>query len=521
MKQGKDFRIVKKIVLVSLLLAAVFTFLLDNNYQTQAFQEEITFNNQVVRIFQRNCQVCHHPGDIAPFSLMTYSESRPWARSIQEKVVLREMPPWKPVDGCGDFEGSRRMTDEEISTISQWVERGSPEGAASDLPEPLTFASSWPLGQPDAVLRPDADYTVKPGQDIYRCFTMPTTELRGERFLSAIDIKPVNRAVVHHVILYLDETGVSKQLDDADPGPGYTSFGGPGFPTTGALGGWAPGARARFEPDGNGWRVPAGARIVAQVHYHPLGDQASTDRTEIGLYFARQPVKKEIRVLFLGNESFAIPAGDSRYKVSASATVPPGLGAHALAIFPHMHLLGREIRVEAAYPDGATRCLVDIGDWSFNWQGFYYYKEPAALPPGTRLSLTSYYDNSANNPRNPNSPPKVVRFGEQTTDEMCIAALTFTLDSESRSLSAPEITNVSVDAREKLIIAGRGFTNGADIEINGQRVADSLNHKKKKKASKQLTSSRDWKSLVPPGTQVSITVLSTDGVRSSARVFAR
>src|SRR5215468_12434356 len=294
---------IKRVVL-SLIIAASLSLVCSGLGKTR--QDPITFNNQVVRIFQRNCQVCHHPGDIAPFSLMTYRDARPWARSIQQKVVTRQMPPWKPATGCGDFAGERRLSDDEISLISQWVDAGSPEGNAADLPDPSNFPDGWTLGTPDVIVQPDQDYSINPGNDIYRCFSIPTS-LRGDRYISAVDIRPGNRKIVHHVIIYLDTNGESKQLDDADPGPGYTSFGGPGFNAAGTLGGWAPGTRSRFEPAGNAWFLPKNARVVIQVHYHPTGSSVETDRTQVGLYYARDVVRKDIQVLPLVNTSFTIP----------------------------------------------------------------------------------------------------------------------------------------------------------------------------------------------------------------------
>ncbi|HXG94760.1 MAG TPA: ascorbate-dependent monooxygenase [Blastocatellia bacterium] len=504
-----------------LFIAAAFGFVAFNaRTMSAAAADAPTFSNEVVRIFQRNCQVCHHAGDIAPFSLMSYQEARPYASRIKEKTASREMPPWKPVPGCGEFEGERRLTDEEIDTVARWVNAGAPEGNSSDLPEPLRFDGGWTIGQPDLVLQPDADYTVKPGNDVYRCFSIPT-DLRGDRYVSAVEIKPGNREVVHHVIIYLDTTGESKRLDDADPEPGYTSFGGPGFAATGTLGGWAPGARARYEPDGNGWLLPKDARVVIQVHYHPHTADSETDRTQIGLYFARKPIVKDIQVLPLINTNFSIPAGDPHYRVTALAIIPPGANAHILGIAPHMHLLGREMNVEARLPNGTTECLINIDDWDFHWQGVYYYKEPVAITPFTQLSLTAYYDNSVNNPRNPNYPPKTVTWGEQTTDEMCIAFFLFTLDGLNHTPSLPQLNDVSVDTNGRLIVSGRGFSAGADILIDGERVRDTVNHKKKKKAEKQLISKEDWQRLAPPGKQVMVSVLNTDGVTTATLSFMR
>jgi hypothetical protein len=477
-----------------------------------------TFSNEVVRIFQQNCQTCHHAGDIAPFSLMTYREARPWARAIQEKVITREMPPWKAAAGCGTFDNERRLSDEEIATLSRWVDAGSPEGDPGVLPAPLNFSGEWTLGEPDLVLQPDEDYTTKPGKDDYRCFTLPTN-LRGDRFVQAVDIKPGNRNVVHHVILYLDDTGVSVDLDAKDPGPGYTSFGGPGFTTTGTLGGWAPGERGRFVPDGVAWKIKAGARVVAQVHYHPR-DVAEKDRTQIGIYYSRKPVKKELGVVPIINTSFTIPAGNPNYQVSAAFPVPPGFDAHAIGIAPHMHLLGKKMKVEARSLN-QTDCLIDVQNWNFNWQGVYYFKDAVPLKALSLLSLNASFDNSPNNPYNPNDPPKAVRWGEQTTDEMCIAFILYTLDSENLAPSTPEISDLSIEPDGRLLVLGRGFSTGADIEINGVRLNDSRNNKKAKKASKQLYSSDDWKALLPAGGRVTITVLNTDGVHSAGVSFTR
>jgi len=180
-----------------------------------------TFNKEVVRLLQKNCQSCHHPGDIAPFSMMTYKETRPWAKAIREQVITRQMPPWKPVPGCGSFLDARQLTDDEIAMIRDWVDAGAPEGDPADLPPANNFPDGWPLGEPDLILTSDDVYTPPTSSDLYRCFTVPTS-LRGDRYVSAIDVRPGNRKIVHHVIAYIDTTGISAELDAKDPGPGYT-----------------------------------------------------------------------------------------------------------------------------------------------------------------------------------------------------------------------------------------------------------------------------------------------------------
>jgi hypothetical protein len=392
-----------------------------------------TFNREVVRIFQQNCQSCHHPGDIAPFSLMTYADAFPYRLQIKLMTQSREMPPWKATAGCGEFDAARVLSTSDIETIKQWVDGGAPEGSKADMPPALQFTSSWTLGQPDMVLSSPEPYTPPATGDIYRCFTLPTN-LPADSYVSAIDIHPGDRETVHHVIAYIDTTGDSVALDEKDPGPGYTSFGGPGFAIVNAnaatLGGWVPGARPFTLPDGIAYSLPANSRVVLQVHYHPHHGQPLPDRTEIGIYFAKKKPKQLLRILPVINQTFTIPPNNANYEVKASFPIPVPVDTHLWIVAPHMHLLGRKMKVEATLPNGSKQCLINIDDWDFNWQGMYLYKGGLAMPAFTRYSLTAYYDNSDGNFRNPNSPPKAVSWGEQTTDEMCIAFLGITFDAE-------------------------------------------------------------------------------------------
>jgi mono/diheme cytochrome c family protein len=387
-----------------------------------------TFDREVVRIFQQNCQTCHHPGDIAPFSLMTYAEAIPHAFEIKANTSAHIMPPWKPVGSCGEFNAPRTLSAEDIATIAAWVNNGAPEGNAADLPQPLDFSSGWTLGDPDLVLGNSKPFTPPADRDEYRCFSMPTN-ITSDHYVSAIDVHPGDRATVHHVIAFIDTTGESAKLDTGD---GYQCFGGPGFSITNlassALGGWAPGTRPDKLPDNVGYLLPANSRIVLQVHYHPHDPNPKPDSTQIGLYYDKVKPAQTMLVLPLINQNFTIPPGDSNYKVPAAFTNTL-FNAHLWFIAPHMHLLGRRMNVDATMPNGSTQCLVNISDWDFNWQGMYRYKTPIAIPVGTRFSLSAYYDNSADNPRNPNSPPRAVSWGEATTDEMCIAFIGVTLDN--------------------------------------------------------------------------------------------
>jgi uncharacterized protein (TIGR03437 family) len=475
-----------------------------------------TFNKEVVRIFQENCQTCHHPGDIAPFSLMTYKDARPWAQAIREQVILKKMPPWKPAPGCGDFRDPRGLAQETINTIVAWVDGGAPEGNAADLPLPIEFPDGWPLGAPDLVVQSEVDYTPPIQGDMYRCFSVPVNSLRGDRWIGAVSVKPGNAKIVHHVIAYGDPAGASVQLDERDPGPGYTCFGGPGFNNTDILGGWAPGSRGYFAPEGAGIKLTNNSRVVIQVHYHPTGEK-ETDRTPVGIYFSKSPVQRQLQVLPLVNTTFAIPPGAKNHEVTASFPIPNLISAKLWAVTPHMHLLGKKIKVELTKPGETTpSCLINVPDWDFNWQGTYLYKNAINLSGGSTLKLTCNFDNSSDNPRNPNNPPKTVRWGEETTDEMALAFIGFTLDAAVLPLSAPTVSEVIVDSQGNLTASGTGFLAGADIEINKRSLRDTAAEQ-----TNRLSSSELWKVYAAPGQQVDVTVLNPDGVRTPAIKFTR
>jgi hypothetical protein len=392
--------------------------------------EPVTWSNQVSRLVQDHCQGCHRTGEVGQFSLASYADARRRRDRILKMVESREMPPWKPVPGFGEFVGSRRLADRDVELIRAWVAAGAPEGDPRDLPTPRRFPDTWSQGTPDAVLTPAEAYEVPSGdRDVYRCFVIPTT-FPEDRYLSAVEFVPGNRKVVHHVLTFVDTQGRAEALDRAEPGPGYTCFGGAGFRPQGSIGGWAPGSPPTVMPDGVGMLLPAGAHVVVQVHYHNRTGAPQTDRTRVGLHFAKTEVDKRFRSVPILNQGFVIPAGAERHEVRASWTVPPTWNIHATGVFPHMHLLGREMKVTATRPDGSVVPLIRIDDWDFHWQGGYDYVRPVPLPGGTRVDVVAVYDNSSANRRNPNKPPKDVGWGEGTADEMCIAFLRVTVDAE-------------------------------------------------------------------------------------------
>lgn len=389
----------------------------------------VTYARDIAPILYQNCTTCHRAGEAAPFPLSSYPDARKRARQIALVTAGRVMPPWK-VDSHGEFQDERRLSTRQIALLQQWADRGAPEGNPAQTPPVPHFRAGWALGAPDLVAAPARLYSVPAeGRDIYRCYVIPT-DFREDRYVSTIDVRPGSRAVVHHAIAYVDTGGTARRLEAkaGDGSPGYQEGGGGiGFLPAGMLGGWAPGALPHRLPAGAGLLLPKGADIVLEVHYHPDG-KPETDLTHVALYFNKEPVAHVMHLFPLANTQLRIAPGDRDYTLRAS--LPVIFDATLLTVFPHMHVLGRRMTVTATLPGGATKTLVDVPDWDFNWQGFYAYKQPGRLPAGSRVDLVAQYDNSAGNPLNPNHPPKLVTWGEQTTDEMCLCYLGFTVDAE-------------------------------------------------------------------------------------------
>jgi hypothetical protein len=394
---------------------------------------DVSYTREVSRLFQAKCQGCHRAGDIAPFALDSYDAAMTWGDDIQRVLTDRIMPPWKPVDEHGKFKGDFGLTDDERQTILDWYKAGAPQGDAADLPEPTVETGEWQLGEPDAVIRMPEMYNVPRRKDIYRCFVVPAG-FDEDVWVKAIQILPGTRQVVHHVILFLDTTGKSAELDAKDEEPGYECFGGPGdgvqLNPGSMLGGWVPGSRVSLLPDGVGLLLPKGSRVIIQMHYFPAGKEYS-DQTKVGLYLAKPEEKLSKRLVFLPvvNTTFKIPAGANDYAVPASLPLPAG-DIHM--VVPHMHLLGRKIEVNQTDFFGRPKnSLIRIDDWDFNWQGFYSFVNPVRMSNLDLMKTTCRFDNSADNPKNPSNPLKDVRWGEGTEDEMCLAFLGVTLDNQS------------------------------------------------------------------------------------------
>jgi len=397
---------------------------------------QVTYSKEISRLFMAKCQSCHREGDIGPFALDSYEAAKSWSADIQRVVRDKIMPPWKPVEGHGSFQNNFGLSDDERRMILDWYKAEAPEGDKADLPEASAPTGEWHLGEPDAIIQMPELYNVPRRKDVYRCFVVPTG-YDEDLWLKSIQVVPGNRQVVHHVIVYLDASGKSTELDAKDEEPGYDCYGGPGdgIPITldSLAGGWVPGTRASMLPPGVAIRIPKKTKIIIQMHYFPAGKQHS-DQTKIGFYFAKPEDKITKRMFFLPlvNDRFRIPPGNKDFEVTASVPVLPGMTGDIHMVVPHMHLIGKRIQVTRSNVFSRINdSLVLIDDWDFNWQGFFAYEKPVRLNVLDQLKLSCRFDNSADNPRNPSNPLKEVRWGEGTEDEMCLAFLGLTFDNEN------------------------------------------------------------------------------------------
>jgi hypothetical protein len=384
-----------------------------------------TYAADIEPILQKNCIACHREGEIAPMSLLTYEDTKRWAANIAEVTTSKFMPPWKPVGERGRFVGDRRLTDAQIATLKRWADAGAPPGTVKisdvksgegDRNNRTTESSSgWRLGKPDLILKMPEKWRVEPvAGDTYRCFVLPTG-LTQDRQVIAVEYRAGSPKVVHHIAGFIDTSGSARKRDASDEGSGYARFGSPGFSPAGELGGWMPGDRPTPLPPGIARLLPAHSDVVLQIHYHTDGHPAE-DVTQIGLYFAKKPVARRLRTLPVVVRSLDIPAGDPAYTVTQTMTLP--LDMEVISLTPHMHLLGKSFEMSAVLPDGSALPLIKITDWDYRWQGAYFLREPIRLPRGSKITLKATYDNSDDNPRNPNRPAKRVVLGEEMTEEM-------------------------------------------------------------------------------------------------------
>jgi hypothetical protein len=397
-------------------------------------QAVVTFNKQVLPILQKRCQDCHRPGEAAPMSLLTYQSARPWAKAIRQAVLSKKMPPWFADPRYGHFSNDRSLSQVEIDTIVSWVDGGAPEGDAADTPPPRHFVEGWNIGQPDLVLQmPSAFHVPATGTVEYQYVIIPT-HLTEDKWVLASEVRPTNRAVMHHVITSIREPG-SKWMANQPAGAVFVPPKGSRFGALeGGLSGYVPGQA--LPPAGSPRRatlLKAGSDIVLQLHYTPNGTPTD-DQTKIGIVFAKEPPAER---LMGGNSAayqFAIAPGDNNFKVEASSTVP--YDCELFSMMPHAHLRGKSFEYRIVRPDGTSETVLSVPHYDFHWQLTYYLDKPLHLPKGTKVEVTALYDNSANNPNNPD-PTKEVHWGEQTWEEMMMGYFSVIVSPTDAPVNAP------------------------------------------------------------------------------------
>jgi mono/diheme cytochrome c family protein len=402
-----------------------------------------TFSKDVAPILYANCTSCHRAGEIGPMQLITYKETRPWARSIAQRVAAGTMPPWHADPAHGEFVNDRRLRDAERKTILDWANGGAPEGNPADLSAPPTFAEGWQI-QPDIVFAMQEDYPVPASGTIdYKYFGVPTN-FAEDKYVSAYEIRPGDRSVVHHVIVFAQTPRPAGAPPAPRREPAFTFRSGMQTPPEhedkekrtndrpaprallrgSYLASFAPGQAVRVLAEGTAMRIPAGATLVFQLHYTATG-KVTSDRSRIGLVFAKEKPRQEVTVATLQNGNFTLPAGEPNVMVDAEMTL--NRDATIWSMLPHTHVRGKRWEYVATYPDGRTETILSVPKYDFNWQTDYVFTQPLKLPKGTKVRSTAWYDNSPANKSNPN-PSIDVHWGDQTWEEMQFTAISLTVD---------------------------------------------------------------------------------------------
>ncbi len=404
----------------------------------------VTFNKDVAPIIQKSCQTCHRPGEVAPMSFLTYKEVRPWAKSIREAVTTRVMPPWFADPKHGEFSNDCRLSQKEIETITAWVENGSPEGDAKDLPPNPKFHEGWQIGKPDVVLPMTVDFNIPAeGTVPYKYFAVPTN-FTEDKYVQLAEIRQGDRSHVHHVIVsvrYPDngELPPAGEINPAMLGSIRRNSGDRPADSDGRLVGWAPGEAPLELRQGQAKLVKKGSVLIFQVHYTTNGE-VGKDRSSVGLIFSKAPVEKRVITAGATQAGFVIPAGAANHEVTSEYLFKED--SHIDSLHPHMHMRGKDFSYTLVYPDGKSKLLLSVPRWDFGWQLTYVLKEEIFAPKGSKLVCVAHYDNSINNKFNPD-PTKDVRWGDQTWEEMMIGYVDYTLDKQDLRKQQPQAASSS------------------------------------------------------------------------------
>lgn len=432
----------------------------------------VTFTRDLAPILYAKCVTCHRPGEVAPMPLRTFEETRPFARAIKDNVVSRRMPPWSADRTIGHFTNDPSLSAQQIETITRWVDSGAPQGDARDLPPPPEFADGWQLGEPDLVVELPVVQVPARGRDI---FLTPTVKLnlQEDRWIRAVEVRPGNRAVSHHAVLFGGAQGLLASANVAN-----------------VLAVWAVGTPPATYPDGMGRWLHRGEAITANLHYHPNGT-ATTDRTRVGFFFGRGELKKEVVTAVGGNVTFEIPPNTAGHELRGVYVADQDITA--ISFFPHMHVRGTDMKMTATFPDGRQQVLLNVPRYDFNWQLFYYPVTPTLLPRGTRVDVVAHFDNTAANRANPN-PDKRVTFGETTADEMMFGTFEF-IAKEGVSPRKP-------DDRMRLGVIISSFPRAASYLMTAPSMLGTMN------AALHLPPTGDgmWYLAIQPGVVIDLPV---------------
>lgn len=376
---------------------------------------KVRFNKELVRVLQRSCLGCHHPGGIA-MSLATYDEARPWAKAIKEELLEKRMPPWRAVKGYGEFRNAPSLTQRDVDLIVNWVEGGAPKGDEKDLPTAPLFSNDWQLGKPDLTLKPESESKIAADADEYRTVVLPTN-LKEDRWLTAIDLQPGNGTVVHCAKFYSLKRAADSPAAPMTPVKSEDPTTSMDLRAAALLANWMPGQKQVALDDGVAQLLPAGSRIAVKIHYRGSGEVVN-DVSTVGLYFAKTPPRKPLQEIAITNADAMIPVAAEHYPLKVSFTTQND--AEAIAIRPRVNPLVVSLQATAYRPDGSEEVLIWTRGYQFDWEPTYYFRQPVALPKGTRVEVIAYFDNSEDNQKNPNDPPKAVRWSEISADPLCV-----------------------------------------------------------------------------------------------------
>lgn len=389
----------------------------------------VTFNKDVIPVLQKNCQTCHRPGEVAPMSFLTYSETRPWAKAIKAAVLTKKMPPWFADPKVGHFSNDRSMNDKDRSTLVAWVDGGALEGNAKDSPAPIEFAEGWTIGKPDIVIEMPEEIQI-PATGVFRNRGVYVkVNFPKDLWVVAAEVRPGNRQVVHHMkawVQYPKPEGAPAAPQGQTSQGRMSEDGGAGRDM---LAKYNPGLDGQYFTVGDAAKfIPAGSDIYFETHYTPNG-KATTDRSKVGIVLAKTPPKRRFYTSgALTNHKFTIPPGADNWELKTE--IPVEDNVELTWIQPHMHMRGKDYEVRAIYPTGESQTVLRVNGFNFNWQVGYEFAKPIPIPKGSRLLSIAHYDNSPNNPYNPD-PTRAVPYGSQTSDEMSVAFFSVVVDPKT------------------------------------------------------------------------------------------